>query len=206
MAQQWIGSVRSRGTLRVYFAEGARGSVWTTITSQALATFNQLSSRHHLGVRLETTTEAPTEDAGADVNVDTAASQISFSYGGEQVTTAFSATRLHGHTHLISRERSGIEKAFISLPATPQINTPRGLRAVGNGVKLVICVHELIHACGLSNSDHSSDDVFQAMPEVDPGTRDTQDRVRIVSRRSSRSMPPVMLGSTTVQRVRALWR
>jgi hypothetical protein len=111
---------------------------------------------------------------------------------------------MHGHTFLAQRD-GGIEKAFIFLPAQPRVNTPRGVRAVGENVMKVIAVHELVHACGLENSDHALDDLFQANPQVDPGTTAAQDRVRIQHGRRTRYMPPLVLGGGTIRSIRTLW-
>jgi hypothetical protein len=69
-------------------------------------------------------------------------------------------------------------------------------------VKLLITVHELVHACGLSDGDHSNDDLFMGYPTVDPGSRPDGDRVRVTY---SVVMPPLVLATGTVAKIRQLW-
>lgn len=69
----------------------------------------------------------------------------------------------------------------------------------------VIAVHEIVHACGLSNAEHSTDDLFQGFPQVDPGDNAAGDRVRIQSGRSMPWMPPLVLAANTVRRIKSVW-
>ena len=69
----------------------------------------------------------------------------------------------------------------------------------------VIAVHELVHACGLADADHSTDDLFQANPQVDPGDAAQGDRVRVETGGRMRWMPPLVLSGSTVRRIRTLW-
>ena len=199
MARSWIESVRSRGTLTVYAGPSLRGGSWAVVLRNALRDFNALARQHRLGVTL-----TRSDSDGAEVLVETATDQISFSYDGTTTSEAFSANRLHGRTFQVSRD-GYIEKAYVFLPGSPQINTPRGLRSVGSGVMQVIAVHELVHACGLHDSDHSTDDLFQGNPQVDYGRTAARDRVTIESGGRRRGMPPLVLSGETVRRIKALW-
>ena len=96
-----------------------------------------------------------------------------------------------------------LEKAFIYLPRQPRINTPGGLRPAGAGVMKVIAAHELLHACGLENSDHSSDDLFQGTPRVDAGDKARDDKVLIGT--GPKAMPPLFLGGSTAKSIKDLW-
>ena len=94
------------------------------------------------------------------------------------MSESFDGHRMHGRAFLFSRD-GHIENAFVFLPSQPQINTPRGLRAVGTKFLKLIAIHELTPACGLTNREHSTDDLFQASPNVDPGSTAVTDRASI---------------------------
>ncbi len=204
MAIPWNDGVRQRRQLAIYVSPSLGGS-WAAMFREARDAFNALSRHHGLGVTLSRAAAAPADDGGGgDVAVSTAAGQVTLDYGGARQDRAFSGTIMHGLTLQASRGGS-IEKAFVYLPAHPQVNTPAGMRPVGPPVMRLIAVHELVHVCGLENRDHSTDDLFQGTPQVDPGTHPAQDRIRIGTGYPMRWMPPLVLGGTTVGRIRGLW-
>ena len=98
----------------------------------------------------------------------------------------------------------------ITVPADPKINTPSGLRGVGSGVLIVMLVHEMVHACGLSDEEHStSGDLFMASPIVLIGDRQADDRVdsgRTDASRNRVGMPPLLLNDDTVRKIQQSWR
>ncbi len=202
MATPWTSSIKASGQLSVY-SSSLTGN-WAVVFGQALRDFNTLSRRHGLGVTLSPSSDPPTGSGGANVSVATGNGSVSCSYGGEAVSDSLDGTRMHGSTFLFSRG-GAIEKAFIFLPSNPQVNTPRGVRAVGVNVMKLIAAHELVHACGLSNAEHSTDDLFQGSPQVDPGTTPAGDRVRIEARGRMSWMPPLVLSGPTVGHIQRLW-
>jgi hypothetical protein len=206
MSQQWIDAVRRRGSLQVFASRGLKSSVWGSLFTQVLAEFNTLARRHSLGVTVAASTEAPVDgtEGGADVAMDIADGTVSFRFAGESVSESFSGRSMHGATYQFSRDGK-IFKSFVFVPSNPLINTPRGQRPVGPAVLKLIGLHELVHACGLDNSDHSRDDLFQAMPSVDPGSAASGDRVRIQDARGMRWMPPIVMSPTTANKIKALW-
>jgi hypothetical protein len=154
-----------------------------------------------LGVRLTVSS-----GGSANIIVNTADGSASFSTGSQTHTVTLAGNALHGHTSNLSR--SGLTfQSYVFLPSQPQVNTPGGRRPVGDGVKLVIAVHEFIHSCGLSNSDHSNDDIFCGVPSIDAGSTPNRDRVVIqAERQRRRTAPPLFLRRTTIGKVRRLWR
>jgi hypothetical protein len=113
-----------------------------------------------------------------------------------------------------------VVKAFIHVPTAP-----RGLRngtpsPVGDPIKLVIAVHELIHVCGLvDNSEHSVDDVF-SWPNLRMGNKPSEDRVGTLGGQYTfpgkpgepdrvghriLEMPPILLKRETADKIRKLW-
>jgi hypothetical protein len=111
---------------------------------------------------------------------------------------------MHGLTWLLSRD-GVIEKAAVFLPSQPQVNTPNGLRAVGPNVMKLIAIHELVHACGLTNNEHSPNDLFQANPQVDHGDMAAGDKVTIQAGGKVSWMPPFVLSGPTANHIRRLW-
>lgn len=193
----WTDSIKRGGVLHVHAASSIGHGAWRAVFNQAIREFNRLSGAKALGVTLQTARHA----SDAEVIVEAQSRSIDQTYDGARIQHSFSGTTLHGYTAQASRE-GHIEKAFVFLPSTPQVNTPRGLREVGAGVKLVIAVHEFVHACGLSNGDHSTDDLFMGYPTVDAGSRPEQDRVRVTY---SVIMPPLVLATGTVSKIRQIW-
>ena len=108
-------------------------------------------------------------------------------------------------------------KAVIYVPANPMGPDGGKLRAVGDPIKLVIAVHELIHACGLiDDKEHSVDDVF-CWPQLRMGEKASEDRVGTLGEEytfgnpprighRTVEMPPVFLKNETIQKIQKLWR
>jgi hypothetical protein len=197
MGTSWISSVKQRRSLSLYVTAAG---IWTDVLREAIADFNRL----RVGVTLRTSGDAPTDGGGADVAVSSGDGSIRASYGGATDSGSFDGSTLHGKTLLFSGG-GGIEKAFVFLPARPLINTPQGQRAVGSGVMKVIAAHEFVHACGLSNADHSNDDLFMGYPSVDYGSASAQDRVTVSAGGRTIRMPPLVLSRATVSKIGGLW-
>ena len=197
----WTDSIRQSGKLTIY--AGGLGGSWAHVFKEVLHAVNTLSSAHRLGVVFAESKDAPKEDGGgANVSIRTADGSVSGSYGGASQTEDFSGNRLHGRTLQFSRE-GRMEKAFIYLPSQPKVNTPKGMRAAGAGVMKVIAAHELLHACGLEDSDHSTDDLFQGNPRVNAGDTAAGDKILIGM--GPKEMPPLVLGGATAKKIKDLW-
>ena len=202
MAMPWIDNIKKPNRLSVY--SGSLEGAWSALFREALQNFNALSRTHVLGVTMTQSKDAPTDSGGANVGVQAGNGQISSTYAKEEKAEFFDGRRMHGRTFLFSRDGK-IEKAFIFLPSQPQINTPWGVRGVGTNIMKLIAVHELVHACGLTNAEHSKDDLFQANPTVDPGTTPAKDRVLIRMGNRDIWMPPLILSGSTVRHIQQLW-
>ena len=92
-------------------------------------------------------------------------------------------------------------------------NSVERQRPVGDGVKLFIAVHELIHACGLGQGDHSPDsspDFFIPQPQPSPGNTPSKDKLRI-RLQPFRALPddppaqPLFLTQRTADMIRSIW-
>lgn len=202
MAKQWADRVRSTGRLSIY-PDSLTGG-WPQVFTQALREFNLLSTRHNLGVTVVRSSTPPADsgDGGADVAVRMASGRISFTYEGQAWSGQMDGSVMGGHTRTCALE-GRIERAFVFLPRQPQVSLVSGARReVGAPVKLVIAVHELVHACGLENEEHCPSDLFHPQPAIDPGSTPAQDRARITY---SLRMPPLRLSEVTAGRIRGLW-
>lgn len=202
MAMPWTSAIRRKKQLAVY--TGSSLGSWAGIVKDALQEFNSLSRTHQLGVTLSESSHPPTDRGGADVSLQTANGALSFSYGGTTRTGSFPGVQKHGLTLLFSRD-GFIEKAAVFLPSQPQLHTPNGSRAVGPNVMKLIAIHELVHACGLENGEHSPNDLFQANPQVYPGDTAAGDKVTIPGSGKVRLMPPFVLSGPTASYIRRLW-
>ena len=198
----WIDSIRQSGTLTIYTASLA--GTWAHVFREALHDFNLLASTNRLGVSIKPSKVPADKEGGANLSVQTADGPISASYDGAKQTGTFDGARLHGLTLLFARQPENVlEKAYIFLPSRPKVNTPNGLRPAGAGVMKVIAAHELLHACGLDNSSHSNDDLFQGTPRVDAG--DTAQGDRILIGTGPKGMPPLYLSGSTAKNIKDLW-
>jgi|CXWL01.1.fsa_nt_gi hypothetical protein len=202
MAMPWNSAIKRKKQLAVY--TGSSLGSWAGILKEAIREFNSLSRKHQLGVTLIESSNPPTDNGGADVSIQSANGAVSFSYGGETRNGSFSGIQMHGLTWLFSRE-GFLEKAAVFLPSQPQVSTPKVVRPVGPNVMKLIAIHELVHACGLTNHEHSPNDLFQANPQVYPGDTASGDKVTIQVGAKVSLMPPFFLSGPTVNHIRLLW-
>lgn len=203
MANQWISGVKDTHQL-TYYLNSITGA-WLTAVQEAIREFNALSTAHKLGVTYTQSESAPSETGGANMSIATGNGGVSFSYSGTHTAT-INGRALQGSMKLVSREGDPIEKAFMFLPSQPMINTPSGQRPTGLGVMKLIALHELIHGCGLDNSDHTPNDVFNGNPSVDPGHTAVQDRIQITVGGQRKYMPPVIFSGATAAKISGLWK
>jgi hypothetical protein len=204
MSIPWPPAIVKSRKLSVYSVLARRSPVWNHVLANALGEFNALSKKHDLGVQLKPSDQAPRDGGGADIAINTGDGKVSVSFpGADPVSNTFDGRRMHGSTLLLSRHGVMV-KAFIFLPAHPEVNTPSGPRLVGSKVLTLIAVHELVHACGLDNGDHGKAGVFQPTPFVTPGDTASGDMPRIQPT-VDRYMPPYELDDPTVKALRSIW-
>lgn len=198
----WISPIKRKRQLAVY--SDASLGVWAGIVKDAIREFNVLSRTHQLGVILVESNKPPAVIGGAEVSVQSVNGAASFSYDNETKTGSLTGTGLHGMTWLFSRD-GFLEKAAVFLPSQPKINTPKTVRPVGPNVMKLIAIHELVHACGLTNSEHTNNDLFQGNPQVDPGATPAGDKVTIQTGGKVTGMPPFVLSGPTANHIKRLW-
>lgn len=209
MPTPWEDAIKKTKRLSVFAASGVAGGVWKSVFPSAIAEFNKLSAAQSLGVTLTVATAPPDPDGpgGADVQFQTASGKAAFTSFGQPSSLTIDGDAVHGHTQIIKTVFGTIErvaKAFIFVPSTPRVGG-KGSRVVGDPVKLLIAVHELVHACGLSNGDHSklSDpDLFIGIPSLSAGSDPANDKVDVGQRTL---MPPLALSGATVSLIKQNW-
>lgn len=222
----WPDAIKNSGQLTIGFDDSIGKALWDRIFKDAIFEFNKLSNTYKLGVTYVT----ENDPAKANVEARAASGDFEFAYPPDipKQTIRFDGKGAHGLCKPLLTEFTGpsrvpeyrMTKAIIVVPANPMSSEADTPRAVGDPVKLVIAVHELIHACGLvSNDEHSTDDVF-CWPQLLPGATGSDDRVGTLGeeytfpgkkgeppRVGHRTvpMPPVFLKNETIQKIQKLW-
>ncbi len=222
----WLDAIKETGQLTIGFDDSLGTAGWDRVFRSAILEFNKLSTSHRLGV-----TFVRAEDPRA-ANVEAWASKgdFEFEYPPQipKRTVRFDGASVHGLCKPLLttvRDRARVEqyklmKAFIYVPATPLTDRHVKSRVVGDPVKLVIAVHEMIHACGVvDDKEHSVDDIF-SWPQLRVGNQASEDRLATLggtitfpgkpgepprTGHSTVDMPPLFLKSETATKVRNLW-
>lgn len=207
MGTPWEDPIKNSKKLTVFPGSSVTGGVWGSAFATALKEFNRLSAAHSLGVTLSpsATPPNPAGSGGADVQVEAGSGAVNFTTFGQQISVAVDGNGLSASTQqvkIVFGVDARIAKAFVVLPATPQINA-NPPRAVGDGVKVAIAVHELLHACGLSNGDHNPGDLFSGSPQPRAGNAPADDKLEV---NNQKRLPPLFLAAKTASLIQLLWK
>ena len=189
----WHRNVQRKNTLTYSAGANFKGGHWTTVLDRAIAEFNQQMSQHGLKLSI---------------------SKVEKGMGAHILFETEPGNDIHGHAPSQTKRINGVEyldSVTIRVPATPRIEpkNPKS-REVGSGVRLFILVHELIHAVGLSNDEHSSDDVFAAKSVVIPKGAYLKSKAQaaedlVQPPDGSGSMPPIRIGAQTITNLKKAW-
>ena len=207
MATPWEDPIKASKSLSIFAGSSVSGGAWAKVFTDAIAQFNSLSTANSLGVTFKLASAAPDPSGvgGADVQFEAASGTVSFVSFGQQISVNANGTSLSGDTKQVMTvfgNTKRIAKAINVVPATPQVNA-NPVRDVGDGVKLVIAVHELIHAVGLSNADHSPDDLFNGFPQVRAGSKPEDDKIEV---NGPKRLPPLFLAKKTIAAIQNNWK
>lgn len=211
MPTPWEAAIKTGKQLTVFATPGmTTGSAWgSALFRKIIGEFNRLSALNKLGLTLIDTTTPPDAQGagGANVQVDVSGGTHSFTTFGKIRTGNLPGTGIDaiGVTHPVSQGGAHV-KAFIFLPIDPKIGSATS-RGVGEGVKLCIAIHEVIHACGLHESDHTPaniPDVFSTLTSVSAGASSppASDRVDLGG---GKFLPPIFLTPRTAGLIQANW-
>lgn len=198
-------TVRGRQLTVYVFPAASRSTVWMNVLGHLLKEFNAVAKAHKLPMRMTASTQPPKDGSGADIGINIATDKISLTFPRhDPITETFDAKRKHGRTLLIHEKNNEMVKAFVYLPATPQILPPTGgWRVVGPKVLTLIALHELLHACALDDGDHGDFGLFHGNPSVNPDGRGTGDTVTL--RNNQGAMPPYVIDDETVTTLLDRW-
>jgi hypothetical protein len=174
-------------------SRGTNASGWATVLTEAVKHFNNLAGLLNSGVTyVETkTTPDPTTVSSTNVSFQTADGKISVNLQSNTATSQLPGKTKKGMTLMIGGS-NGWGRAGIFVPRTATFS---------HFMKVCITVHELVHAAGLDNGDHSPEtdaDIFseflvEAGSKVECGLF------------AGQTMPPIWMTRRTAQKIAALW-
>jgi hypothetical protein len=179
---------------------------------ETLAEFNRLAQTNRFGVRL-VRGNAPPDGKGGGSNVQLEISKGSHKFiNGEGKTETDTLNvapgAMHGATYPV-RFSGKIAWAFVFVPIAPVLG-PRQ-RGVGKGPKIGLTLHELLHACGLQESDvgHKSSikagDIFMTDGVVDAGSKPDEDKYVFGSGKQPDALGQFTLSAQTIELVQSVW-
>jgi hypothetical protein len=185
------------------------------IFKKTLDEFNRLANVHKLGFKLVESTTPPdpqgTRGVGADVLMDVSTGTHKFKFktqAGPEHTGKLPATAndIHGATHPL-RQGGAIIRAFVFVPATPRVGGSTS-RVVSEDLRVYVALHELLHACGLDDTDpghnpNNNPDIFMTGASVSSGSNPQNDRIDLGSRKF---VPPHFLSTRTADLLRTNWQ
>jgi hypothetical protein len=174
--------------------------------AKILDEFNKLSSTYGLGVTLSASLLSPkTTSSGAEIQLEVSSGSHRFVLDGQTQTGTLPGT-FAGITHKVI-QGGMIQKAFSFVPARPMIAG----RGIGNGAKIALALHELLHAIGLDDTDPGhitgldDPDLFDGIPNLDanyPPDGNPGDRLDFGH---GKYAPPYFLTARTASLVRSIW-
>jgi hypothetical protein len=201
MLTAWYSPVRARKTLEVFAGQSVSGS-WASVFNAAVTEFNNMN----LGVQLVTGPNVkqpdPNNTSGADVWVEVGTKKKFKVLGGEPEVTV--PPLVGGKTDPLGPGPKGPIVKVLILVKTLTISSTSGHgRPLGDGVHKCTLLHEFIHACGLSNDEHTFDDIFCSV--LTPKSPSQNPQNDIVESITGRRMPPVFVGPQTQTRIQSNW-
>lgn len=209
MPTEWKNKIRKNGKLTISFnAEIFNSKVWSEVAKNAVYEFNNLMKKHHIGIQF-----CIINEGRPNIRVYLLDGKSTFEYDKKKYellkkdgsvddgSINLSGNALSGRA-ILKFPPSPIFEAFVYLPKSPHHNTPNGYEPVGDGVNLVIAVHEFIHCCGLHNEDHSKNDIFNGYPSM---TYDKKGRPALKVSKEGKIAPPLFLEQETISKLRLLW-
>jgi hypothetical protein len=210
MAVTWVEYIKSRKTLEVFAGNSVTGT-WMNVFNEVIQRFNGLA----LGVTLIVGTNVKQPDPsnlnGADVWLEVSKPVFSFDVVSRdfkvngKVVTAICKKGVGGNTQSVQRDVMGSPGPVLKmciLMKTLKTKSGGVVRILGNNALKCYLFHELLHACGLQNSDHTFDDVFSANLTPQPMSNPQYDHVESIT---SRKLPPIFLNGNTVTGIAKLW-
>jgi hypothetical protein len=215
MPTPWVPAVKNSKQLTVFAGPGLmRAPAWGgTLFKKVIDEFNRLSVVNKLKVTLveSKTPPDPDNDGGANVQIEVSVGTHTFTVEGKpQTGTLISGFDIVGKIHLVRTAGGETKRGFIFVPINPTIQGANS-RGVGQGVKLALTLHEVLHACGLDESDpgHSSGldnpDFFMTNSQLNanfPPDGNPGDRLFLGRNRFA---PPISITARTAGLIQSNW-
>ncbi len=169
MAMPWEDSVRNRNPKQLtLFVAPSEQAVAPRVRRRAENTFNHLSQVHRLGVTMtapaDATGRSPMARAAPTCSSTRARAILPTRPSASFVVKNFSGRDMHGKTLLVVRQPGahpqGLRVRARDADGDGAMQVGRDKfkdiqREAGHGIKHFIMTHELIHVCGLDNSEHT---------------------------------------------------
>jgi hypothetical protein len=217
----WPAATRLTKKLTIFPTKAFMDSaVWGSTFQKILDKFNELSKANNMVVTLAKSDQRPDPNGngGADVQMDlsTPGQTHSFIYKGSHTGSLLPPPAFNGKCHVVI-QGGEMDRAFIFLPIDPRTDASGG-RPIGTGLKIAIALHEVLHACGLDDTDpgHQTQlndpDLFRTGADGDfnfpvdavPGDPTKPgDRLALGFKKFT---PPFFLTARTVGLVRSIWQ
>ncbi|MBM0206902.1 hypothetical protein JNW90_30785 [Micromonospora sp. STR1s_5] len=215
----WEDSIKKTKSLTV-FPSSKLSASWLAALKTSITAFNALSLNVQFSIPTGAKEIPPDGEDGSEVQFSMGRGTITYEAHGTKFTlkdsagvpVAFSGTGLHGSTQTVKRSFGGphlIRRAFITVPDKPQMSAPGGSRDAGANILNFIAFHELIHATGLSNDEHSQTgpnaDAFTIFPTADAGKTSKTDRMILNSNPPRIFAPPLTIGPRVTGLINGNW-
>ena len=156
---------------------------WKKIVDMAVSQFNSLGFQVTIGPSDSVT--------GADI-----VARFSMGSGPDKnfswAVANFDAEVTHGQTAAHIDDRGKMDKAVIFLPGK--------LKHIKDDLKVIVAVHELIHACGLTDHDPNEGIMYAKLQELNGKLIWPQEDTSHLQ-----SMPPIKIGGWTRCQMNFLW-
>jgi hypothetical protein len=202
MAKPWSEAVRKSKQLS-YHCQNSISGLWAGALSEALRHFDHQASNFVKLVKAD-------DSKSANIEIQAGGGKIDYTYLGNPFQTFINGSGYIGRNQLLSIDGI-VEKSMIILPNMPNVNAPRingpsRVRPAGKNILIFIALHELIHACGLEDKDHTSLCVFDGHPSPN-GSADGPDKDVMETRTQKKrvNMPPFTISKTTLSKIASNW-
>ncbi|MGA0594853.1 hypothetical protein [Enterovirga sp. CN4-39] len=215
----WETSIRNGKVLNV-FPSAKLSKGWLDALKTSIVAFNNLKLNVTFAIPNNAQAIPPDGEDGVEVQFNMGRGTITNQAHGTTFTLTdkagqvvnFSGTSLHGSTQTLKRSFGGphlIRRAFITVPDKPQMSATGGQRDAGPNILNFIAFHELIHATGLSNDEHSATgpnaDGFTIFPTADAGKTAKDDRMILNSNPPRIFAPPLTISPRVVGLINGNW-
>jgi hypothetical protein len=191
MAIPWLRKVKTTKSLSIQlYNKGSVSNNAAGAYSQAVSLFNSQYGSGKVCVEFKDQAPQSSQDA-VNVNAYGVPFQVvnrNISTGdGNTVSFKFDGMSGFGFTQQVTIQESSVDKICVAHIFVPtQVNLGTDMDA---GLLKYLIFHELVHACGLEDSDHTNVDIYQKpLPSGVP-----------------QSVPNPLLAQQTVDKVKRLW-